>query len=266
MKQLTQWTLRIILAIILSNLAIMPMLAQDEEEETEELPVIPYVSTSGGVERFNVPIPAGWENIGTDKQPHLITDVAEAEIYIVAIAAENEAAGRTAAIQQIVPDFTDDTPRTTGTLNMDGNIWTQEAFDLADNQTMSVFSMMQDDVEYAMIFLDQSAENRLYLIATRPEPTSVENGIQAALAQLFGDTAPGDDPENSETVTLSNGDWLKHEYAEVNGEPVSVIVQLRGNTTFTIIQHGEGDAIDTVNKAFYTVLFGFFITRIRAAT
>jgi len=96
------------------------------------------------------------------------------------------------------------------------------------------------------------------MIATRPDDPGVEVGITEALAQIY----PGfeGEPTSTTEVELSNGTWLRQEYNDIEGEAVSVLGQLRGNTTFVVIEQGEANKIERVNKAFYTVLFGFFVT------
>jgi len=246
-------SLRLILTL---SLLLMLGISLNAQEDEEELPVIPYVSTSGSIEQFNIPLPDGWRNVGTADVPHLVTQDVDAGIYVVAVGSNELEPGVQTAIEQVIPDF-DAEPRSVGELNMDGNIWTQTVYDLDNDTDVTAFSMLRDSVVYSLLYVNEEPSN-FYMIATRPDDPGVEVGIVEALAQIY----PGfeGEPVSSEPVELSNGTWLRQEYDDIEGEAVSVLGQLRGNTTFVVIEQGEANKIERVNKAFYTVLFGFFVT------
>jgi len=243
----------ILISLLLFSLAIG---INAQEEDGEELPIIPYITTSGSVEQFNIPVPDGWRNIGTGELPHLVTDGVEADIYVVAVGANEIELGLEAGIQQIIPEF-DAEPRSVGELNMDGNIWTQSVFDLGD-QDVTAFSLLRNSVVYSLIYVNREPTSNFYMVATRPGEAGVEVGIAEALDRVF--TGFASEPASSTNVELSNGTWLRQSYDDINGEPVNVLGQLRGNTAFVVIEEGDANKIENVNKAFYTVLFGFFVT------
>jgi len=226
------------------------------QEDGEELPIIPYVSTSGAIEQFNIPVPNGWRNVGTSDLPHLVTSDVEAGIYVVAVGSDELEPGVQTAIEQVIPDF-DAEPRSVGELNMDGNIWTQTVYDLDDDTDVTAFSLLRDSVVYSLLYVNEEPSN-FYMVATRPEEGGVEAGITEALGNLYPSFAG--EPISTTEVELSNGTWLRQDYEEINGQPVSVLGQLRGNTTFVVVEQGEANKIERVNKAYYTVLFGFFVT------
>ena len=226
------------------------------QEDGEELPIIPYVSTSGAIEQFNIPVPNGWRNVGTSDLPHLVTSDVEAGIYVVAVGSDELEPGVQTAIEQVIPDF-DAEPRSVGELNMDGNIWTQTVYDLDDDTDVTAFSLLRDSVVYSLLYVNEEPSN-FYMVATRPGEAGVEVGIAEALDRVF--TGFASEPASSTNVELSNGTWLRQSYDDINGEPVNVLGQLRGNTAFVVIEEGDANKIENVNKAFYTVLFGFFVT------
>jgi hypothetical protein len=251
MKMMIRYTL----LLSLLCLSIVPHIsAQDEDEEPT---VVPYVTSAGTVEQFNIPIPQGWQNVGSPDLPHLVNESSTGNIYVVALEANDHTAGLQAAIQQIVPTLPAEA-RTSGELNIDGNLWQQRTYDLVDGQTLSAFSLLRDGVVYALIYVNPKTNPALYMIATRPETPGVEAGIQAALEALFGEA--GAEAHTTEEITLANGDWTLQRYENLTDESVEALAQLRGNTTFAAVQAGEGDTLETINSAFFDVLFGFFVT------
>ena len=249
---------------ILRNLLLLVLLLgivfAASAQEDEELPVIPYITSAESVESFNIPIPDNWENVGTAGQPHLVNDGVAGDIYIVTVGSNDIMTGQVGSIQQILPDFEGE-PRATGELNLDGDIWTQSVFDLPDGDNVTAFSVLRDEVVYSLVYVNQEPDSDFYMVAVRPEgnlDVSVDSGVAEAMRRVYPDF--DGEPETTSTVELSNGTWTLYEYDNVDNQPVSVLGQLRGNTTFVVIERGTANKIETVNKAFYTVLWGFFVT------
>ena len=245
-------TFRLVFALLLLLVAS----AVAAQEDDGDLPVIPYITSADSVEDFNVPVPDGWENIGTAGVPHLTLDGVEANFYVLPVGSNDVAAGQLAAIQQIIEDF-DATPTYNGDLNLDGNIWTQTVYTLPDDGSVTAFSLPREETVYNLVFVSNAD---LYMTAVRPDArVGVDEGIREAMTRFFGEDFDAD-PEATGAVELSNGTWQRYDYGSIDGEPVSAIGQLRGNTTFVVIERGDTNQIESVNKSFFTVLFGFFIT------
>jgi len=231
-----------------------PVIAQDAPEPTQ-LPVIPYYSSS---QNFNVPIPPGWRQISTEAGlAEFIHPDVDGAIYALAVQAEDVQSALNAAFEQLIPELEIE-QRLTGVITLDGLDWYKSLYDIVGGGNITAFVQQRDSTYYVLLYLNRNPEIDLYMLAIEAENNNEQVSIEEVLSQLY----PGVDlePITSNEVELSNGTWIRSTYQLPDGEALHTLHQVRFDTTYVVIERGDGETLDTVNKALFTALFGFFVT------
>ncbi|MFW5709149.1 MAG: hypothetical protein ACOCX5_02895 [Chloroflexota bacterium] len=251
-KHITQWLFIGIMLIL-----VWPVMAQDEADEP--LPVIPYYTSSESGQQFNIPIPSGWAVTSPDDEEFVILQSPGAPGEIAVLAVEEESA--TAAIERGLARVDPERSATLlleDTVNIDGITWTKTIYDLAAGGTLTAFSQQRDDVFYLLMFLNPQADIDFYMLASTGEDIDDTVPVEAVLREIYPEFDA--EPDATREVELSNGTWIRSEYS-FQDEPLYTLHQSSFGTTYAVIQFGgEGDMLDSVNKALFTVLLGFFVT------
>lgn len=228
--------------------------AAAQEAEPTELPVIPYYTSS---EQFNIPIPSGWSQISNTSVAELAYPDVDGAIYTIAVEADDAQSAFDAAITEIAPEIETEL-RLTGEITLDGLDWYKSLYDIAGGGNITVFIQQRETDYYAILFINRNPEIDLYMLAIKEEAEGVGVDVSSALNELYPDVELT--PAGSHEVELSNGTWTRSDYELPNGEELHTLHQIRFNTTYIIVERGNGETLDTVNKALFTVLFGFFVT------
>ena len=236
-------------SLLLALLLVFPVFAQDSVPE-EPIPVIPYYTSTQGARQFNLPIPAGWTV--DDTHPEYLqfsNEGADGSFYVFHNHVSDSETAVQNAIGIIAPDFTP-TLRQQSAISFDALIWDVSLYDGADGGNISAFSQVRDDDVYTILYANPNAEYDFYIYAAEGTPDDV-------IEMLF--------PEETFTHQTSvEGLWGQHIYnsesADGETKPLYLLEQQRGGNLYAVVQHGEGETINTVSRSLYTMLFGFFIT------
>ncbi|GEM_PF-646920 len=267
----------ILFSTALLLLFVLPTLAQDDGEDTTTPPVVPYFNAENPRTLFNVPIPFGWADMSEANQAHFVNGDLQAEIYTLVLdAAEiSEATKQTIdalapdqfglqGIQTVVEQIAAETPtlRFWSLVTLSNGDWTEAIYQLADGTDVTAFAQVREQAIYVLAYFNRAPGDFLMLIK-QPEKNAQgryepQDGIAAAMTDVFfGETLT---PETTDTVALSNGDWQYNLYPPLNDLPLAAIGQARGDAVYVVIENGDEDLINTANKVFFTVFFGWFVT------
>lgn len=231
----------------------------DEGTSNDEERVVQLFSSPDTARRFNVPIPEdGWENLSAGEEAHFRNAEFDADIYVQARAGEDAPAAIDSVLTDILDSF-DAEPFLVHEVNLGGTIWNQQLYELADGRDVTAFGGVRNGNTYVLAYINAAPDSDYYMLFTRQTGTdpTVADGINESI-NLFAPDADIDAPTDTDTVLLSNGEWTRHVYDDAN---LHVIGQLRpGNIVYTVIERGDGELIDGVNKMFFTVFLGFFVT------
>lgn len=251
---------RLLLTLLVVFVFAIPALAQDDEAEA--LPVIPYYTSTQGTRQFNMPIPAGWSVDDTHPEYLQFTnDNADGSFYIFHNHVSDSETAVQTAIDIIAPDFAPNL-RQQSEISFDGLIWEVSLYDGANGGNMSAFSQVRDEDVYTLIYLNPNPEYDFYIYATEGATTTegataTEGATDDVLTALFPD-------ETFTHETSLDGTWGQHIYnsetADGETKPLYLLARQSANNLYTVVQHGEGETINAVNRSLYTMLFGFFIT------
>ena len=248
---------KVLLFVCLLIGLIMPISAQEDEEEAPALPPIPYFVAENAGRKFNVPVPFDWENVSSDPNiAHFAHPSGLGDIYALPVESQNPQVGAETAIKQILGDISL-TARYSGQFQLDGNDWGKFAF-TSDLGTLTAFTQTRDDVVYVLFYHYPKTDHEFYFMAQNIlEDEASQAGVLTALSSLYPEIPPT--PQTETIVPLSNGDWTRQTYA-IGEAQIVTLWQRRGGVVYITVENGDGAVVDSVNKALFTSLFGFFIT------
>jgi hypothetical protein len=249
---------KLLYLICLLMLAI-PTFAQEEEaeEEAPALPPIPYFVAENTSRKFNMPVPFDWENVSSDPNiAHFTHPNGLGEIYGLPVDPQDPQVAAETAIKRILGDISL-TARYSGQFQLDGNDWGKFAF-TSELGTVTAFTQTRYEAVYVLFYHYPKTDHEFYFMAQNVIDEDVpQTTVLSALSTLYPDIP--ESPQAESIVTLSNGDWTRQVYAVGDAELVT-LWQKRGAVVYITVENGDGAVVDSVNKALFTSLFGFFIT------
>jgi len=236
---------------------IMPISAQEDEEEAPALPPIPYFVAENAGRKFNVPVPFDWENVSSDPNiAHFAHPNGLGDIYSLPVDSQSPQSAAETAIKRILGDISL-TARYSGQFQLDGNDWGKFAFS-SELGTLTAFTQTRDNVVYVLFYHYPKTDHEFYFMAQNVlEDEASQSGVLIALSSLYPEIP--ETPQTETIVPLSNGDWTRQTYA-IGEAQIVTLWQRRGGVVYIIVENGDGAVVDGVNKALFTSLFGFFIT------
>lgn len=252
-----------LLVCVVALLCLFPTSAhaQDTEDETPALPVIPYYTSQQAGRQFNVPIPAGWEVDDSDGRYLRMTNAAtNGAIYVMKLTdAPDISAAVNMLITTVAPDFIGRVPHTQADITFDGLTWEIRLYDApqAQDGNLTVYAQERDNAVYTVAYLNTEDAIDFYMLALQSESLNSPVTLDDILNRIY----EGFDstPQESQTISYGATTWQRNIFV-VDGEQIITLHQDRAGSIYAVIQRGEGGAIDTVNRAMYTIIFGFFVT------
>ncbi|TVR22165.1 MAG: hypothetical protein EA396_06670 [Anaerolineaceae bacterium] len=245
----------IALCIAALLLTVLPA-SHAQAQEADTLPTIPYYTSQEGGRQFNVPIPAGWQVDDSHSDYLRMTPTADAEtnaIYIMALTPGTETEE---AIRRIDDGWTLNR-RATSEIIFDGLAWDLSAFDIAEGGNISAFMQARDNATYAVIHVNRNAAVDVYMMGLQPGIGEDAITLDDVMRRLYPDFNAA--PDETTDLLLGNATWQWSAFT-ADEDAFTTLHQQRAGSVYAIIERGGGETVDSVNRAIYTVIFGFFIT------
>jgi len=248
--------------LLLLSVPVLTLTAQNDDDETTEEAqqrVVELYSSPNTALRFNVPIPdtAGWVNRSTDELAHFQNTALGADIYVTALDGTDLSASIVAVLNDLLDEPTLEIV-TESEVNLGGTRWLQQLYTLPDGRDITAFGGLRDtDDIYVLTYVNSVPDVDYSMLVVQQDDANIEAGISIVLTQL--DINAEAVPDREDMITLSNGDWLQQVYER---EDVRLLAQQRpGNATYVVVErNGDGTLLEGVNKQFFTVFLGFFVT------
>ena len=254
--------------LLIGFLFALPLLvlAQDDTETEEEVPVIPYFQADTG---FNVPLLGdNWEH-ETTADSILYHDATTQEnmlVNTVRILDDKEAIRLT--LEEYLPATSADDLIYEGRIGLLNGTWTEQLYQTGDT-SISAFSLVRSDRTFVItLWEDNESYDTRYLIARVPTQQD-ENGIVLAPDPMVGITMiqqalNGEDfatePEDVQTITINNDEWIQATYP-TDATPYNALgYQFRDYTYVTTVLGDIDEAILSNTDDFSRLILGFFIT------
>lgn len=258
MRKLCLFFVLIVIAASMPSIALAQDDDPDEPAERDELPVIPYYTSSNEGRRFNIPIPDGWNAVSTDTSyARLVMADTDVEILAIAVEAETVEAALADGLSQIDGSLATESI-VTGTIRLDGLEWIKNIYRLENGGTLNLFAQERNGVFFLLMQVNPNPAVDFFTVALAAEGDAVPVEINNTLVQIYPDFTG--EATSEAPVELSNGTWTRSEYTSDDETVLTTLHQERFGTTYVVIENGDGETLDSVNKAFFTVLFGFFVT------
>ncbi|MDX1991927.1 MAG: hypothetical protein SF029_06045 [bacterium] len=246
-----------LLLVVLIGLLALPALGQ----EAAELPEIPYYSASDPAARFNVPIPAGWADQSTAEMAHFVNGDLQADIYALVVPNTDALVAVETALAQVLPDETV-AERYYNAVTLSNGAWLEALYTTPEGGSVTAFGQTRGDQTYVLIYVSRAVSD-FFMLVTQPEVNAegryeVEAGIEEAINDLY----PGESHiiTETDTVQLSNGEWTRFTFEPRNDLPLRAIAQARSDAVYIVVENGSEGFLESANKVFYTVFFGWFVT------
>lgn len=243
-------TKRYLLALLITVISILGVMAQDEESE-EELPVIPYFQSYA----FNVPILDSWEDQSTDDIAQFYQPDAQATIRTNVIFNPDSIAGAEADLEAFLESDLPD-PIYSEKVNLADGTWAVLVYQIDDATTASAMSRVDDGRTYVVSFIESNSDATIIMatIAHSEEAQDDPTPEIATAVATFTSTAPADlsDPE---TMILPSGEWTYQ-----SADNVEAMGWIFGNDSYLAIADGDIDNLSELANAYNTTLLGFFVT------
>lgn len=241
-----------IAALLLAALPAASVGAQD----ADDLPTIPYYTSQEGGRQFNVPIPVGWRVDNSHPDYLRMTPAADAEtnaIYVMALAPETSTEE---AIRRIDDGWTLN-QRAVSEIIFDGLVWDLTAFDIAQGGNISAFVQARDEATYAVIHVNRDAAVDVYMMGLQPAIGEDAITLDDVMRRLYPDFDAA--PQETAELLLGNATWQWNAFT-ADEDAFTTLHQQRAGSVYAIVERGGGETVDSVNRAIYTVIFGFFVT------
>jgi hypothetical protein len=239
---------RYIIALIWALISIFSVMAQ---EETEELPVIPYFQSYD----FNVPILEGWENQSTEEIAQFYLADAQATIRTHVVNNSDSIAGAAQDLQDFFDSELPD-PIYSEKVNLADGTWAVLVYQIDENTTASAMSRQSDGRSFVVSFIERNPDVELIMAtiahADEAQETAVDE-IAIAVETFTSETANNlSDPE---IMKLSSGEWVMQSAGDV-----SAMGWVFGNDSYLAVANAEIDNLPELANAYNTTLLGFFVT------
>ncbi len=251
---------RLLLLAFITLLLSVGASAQDEEAELEPLPVIPYYTSQENGQQFNVPIPVDWRVVADDEYIRMVNDDTTGEIYTIAVPSDDldlEAA-IIEGLRRINPEITVE-ERLTGRITIDGLTWAKDLYRINGGGDISAFARTQDGIVYMLLYINPDPDITFLMFAAENEDATQDIPVESAISEVFPEiTLPAADA--TDDIRFADRVWTQSTYS-LNDDTLHTLYQGRFGKLYLVMERGgDGATLETVNRALFTVLFGFFVT------